>query len=438
MDTNVTSSTNENTRTTERAATPDRGQERGARPVEVTTFKHGSVIADPERTSTPVERLRVIGDTPRSFSDHQKQMLANLDATGDVDKPSASETTLRHVDGTSPGQPAKPAPAAHAAATPSAAPAAAAPAPAPEAAATPPPDLEEANKRAERALEHNRRLLAENQRLKSRPQQYEPDSRHKALDEIERSLTTDAIGSIRRLVALNAGYDDPKAPEVDRLMANLYAEWTGHELKLPMDPGKQALIETERNRILWARDKREQEAARKAAEKAEADARAARDQETKDIEVGKGINYRLESSNHADSYPLMMKYAEIIDRTSPGDLLWRAIRRGIASGEVTGDMQDDVVINHYSKQIESFYQDHLAKLGVAPQTSTAPTTQATVPVADKQADASQPGVRTITNASASVAPPAPPAPTPPAPNKPLKESEEARRRRLAAQHFGGD
>lgn len=431
MDSN-NGTTTETTRTVQRGPAPDRAQLRDHRPTEITSYRHGPAQdgdAEPNGGSGrgAIERLRTDGAAPRSFTEHQRQMLAAMDGPAPASAAAAPAAGPAPSGGLNAAAKSEPAPAA---------PVEAAKAPSP---AVEPPNPDAGAERAAELAKHNERLTEVNRKLVARLEQAERrssaplDERMTALLEIEHTWTTDPYTAMRKLTALNAGIKDHASPDVDALLSNIYTEWTGKELKMQPDPARQALIEAQRNRILMARDKREREAADKAAQ----DAKMSEAERTKHAEIARGIDSRLEAEKHADKYPLLMKYAKVIDQTSPGDLIWNSIRRDIAAGVMDPNTPDDVLINHYSKQIETHYQAHRDALSVAPaSTSTAPTTQATVPVADKPADATQPGVRTITNASASVAPAAlPTATTPPAPDKPRKMSEEARRLALAAKHF---
>lgn len=384
------------------------------RPSVVNTIKHGSVIADSGANKGEVRSLRSSSEpVARSFTDHQRAMLDALDKTGTYGAPAEPVKPVAVVD---PAPAASPASASAAAVEP----------------AKPTPDADLVA-RHDRLLEHNKRLVAELEQRKVTPTS-EPDERSKALDEIERGLTTDSVGSLRKLVALNAGVKDPASPEVDRLMAGIYAEWTAHELKMKMDPAQQALIGTERNRLLIARDRREQEAA---AAKAAAD-RDASSYTAKQTEYVRTLDGQLESAKHAEQFPLLMKHSKVFDGQSPGSLIFSAVRRGINAGEFSTDTPDATLINHYSKQIESHYQALRDQIVGAP-TSTATPAQAIVPSTDKPADADKPGARTITNANASVAPAALPTATPPAPNDkpepPKWRNEKQRRQQLAEKYF---
>lgn len=428
------------------AAERGRQADRPVRPVEVTTIKHGSVIATPVRPEgREVVAVRSSSEPKaRSFTEHQRQMLDNLDKHGDVNGASAAEsTTLATTTGATPAvtsAAAAPADAKTAAATPDAPAAAVAPAPsAPAIAATPAADPELAA-RVDRLVEHNKRLVAELDRRSAAAAT--PDERTRALDEIERGLTTDTLASVRKLLALNAGIKDAADPAVDRLLGGLYAELTANELKMPMDAGQRALMEAERTRRLVERDKKDALAAESAKQVKEAESA----ENERNANVGMQLSQHLESSKHAEQFPLLMRHAATIDKVSPGELVWAAIRHGIRAGESSKDDSDETLINRYSKKIETFYQDHLAKLGITrpevASTSTAAPAQATVPATENKADASNNGVRTITNASASVAPPAPPAqPTSQPTDKTVPKkwrNEDERRQQLAKHHFGSD
>jgi hypothetical protein len=392
----------------------------------VKTVKHGAVVAEPaEREGPNVRTLRSSSAPTRSFTEAQRLRLANVDrydryddtpppAGGEPAKPdevapaAAGSEPSTEKPAAAPGDPAKPAPAAD-------------------------PDLAA---RAQRLAEHNKRLVAEVEQLRGRATT-DPDERLQALDAIERDLTTNGLGSIRKLVALNIGAKDAAAPEVDRAMAGLYAEWTAAELKVEMDPARRALLESERNRQLIDRHKRQTEAEAKAA----AERSAAERQIVHDAEVGRELDGHLVETKHSERFPLMMKHAKRFDGQTPGALLFAAVRRGIAAGEFPDTTDNETLINHYSKEIESHYKDLRDSLA-EPATSTAAPAPAPVSTTDKKADATETGVRTITNASASVAPPAPPAkPTTPAPTdktSPKKWRNETERRAHLAKHYFGE
>ena len=440
---------------------------RSGRPHETVATVVGAIGERPKVTSTSgAVHVTNYSKSPtgRSFTEHQQKMLDNLDKFGDVKgKSDNAGTTITVREGGRPEAaaeakpepaPAKPADApapAHAAEARPEVKVDAKPEPKPEPAAKVEHDPELAT-RVERLTEHNRRLAAEVEQL--RGGRYEPDERLKALDQIEETWTTDPIGALRKLVALNAGLKED-SPEIDKLLSHAYADWTGVELKVPIDPGKRGEIESARNRLLIERDRRRRDAdAAKA--KAEAEAEQGKQRVTEQVN---SLGQRLKAETHETKFPLLMEHSQMFDGLRPEQLLFSVIRRGIAAGEFDKDTPDDKLIAHYSAEIEKYYQPRYAKLEdhfkakLEPHfkekfatTTSAPSTatpaQASESRTEPAADTHQAGVRTITNASASVAPPAPPAAaTPPAKNDtppPKFRNEDERRRHYARLRFGDE
>jgi hypothetical protein len=459
------------------AGAPNSSPSRTGRATEVRTVVHNSISS---RSTEPreggIERLNSPAPSTAGMSDRIRSMLASVDKHGDFRdaKPASAPAAGggeqigdAPAEGASEGgaaaQGTESAPAASetpggsegggAAATEGDAPSAttAAPGPAadkaptepakPAAASQPDPDL---IARAARLEEHNAKLLAELETARAKPAA-EPDEHTKTLHEIERNLSSDFVGSLRKLMALHAGLKED-SPDLDQLMAGGYSEWTAKELKLQLDPAQQASIGTRRNTLLIERDKRERDAAAKAAE-----AKAAADAEQRsNAEYARQLDTHLETVKHGEKYPLMMALAPDLDGMSPGALLRTLVQRGIKSGEIPKEWTGDKLTEHYSNKIEAHYQKHIERIEAvkakakpaAPPTSTAPQAQASDSTTDNKAGApSNTGARTITNASASVAPASPPAATPsaPTPAGPPKrkagESEHAFRRRAAAHFF---
>lgn len=399
----------------------------------------------------------------RALTDGQRKMLENLDKHGDVKGVADTAVTVREGSSAAeakaePGraQGGEPAPEPKA----SSADAPATPAPAadskPAEAKAEPAKTEvraddaDLKARYERALEHNKRLVEELEaRDKAGPG--ELDDRYKELDAIERDWSSDPIASMRRMVALNAGLksDDPM---VDRLMGHIYKEWTGKEFKVEMDDGTRAAIGTDRNRLLIERDKRERAAAQKReedrAKKSEAERRAQAAVKYLEDQLG---------SKYADRYQLLKEHAPLFDNLSPAHALFTAISRGIAAGQHKETDPDDILIDHYARELEERYKPRYSRLEEiftkkleptfekkfkTTATATSTTTPGQAPASearDPAADAPRDGARTLTNASASVAPPAPPADATPAKDDkqpPKWRSEEERRQYFARLRFG--
>jgi hypothetical protein len=437
------------------------------RPTEVRTLVHGSVTGESKgpREDGIARQARHVESTT-ALPDRVRAMLASVDKHGDFrDVKAPSEASAPSGDGggdaagsdapsgeeSGGGAPAAddaPAGGDIPAATPTPTPDKPKEAPAaepakPAATAQPDPEL---SARAERLAEHNKRLIGELEQLRTKGPS-EPDERTKTLHDIERNLSSDFVGSMRKLMALHAGLKED-SPDLDQLMAGGYSEWTAKELKMQLDPAQRADIGTRRNTLLIERDKRERDANEKAAkERAAAEAEAQRN-----ADYARQLDAHLETVKHGEKYPLMMALSQDLDGMSPGALLRVLVQRGTAAGEVSKDMTGDKLTEHYSKQIEAHYQKHLDKIkavmakarpaAAATQTSTATTTQASASATDNKAGATNQGARTITNASASVAPATPPAATPtatPTDNGPPKrkpnESESSFRKRAAAHFF---
>lgn len=442
---------------------------RAARPHAVDVTVHGAVTDRGYGRDGADKHVHVHrgggGPAERVFTDRQRQMLANLDKHGDVNGEGSGGaragvsttgvTVVERVAGAPAepekqaqdgGEPAKePDPAAAPTATggeqakPDDAKPVETPAEKPAAPAAPDPKLAA---ELERLQAHNRRLVAELEH-RSTPQL---DDRLRALDEIERGFLENPIASLERMAVIATGAKDADAPEVKRFLAGVYGDWTERELKVPMDRAARAEFGTERNRLLMARDRREREAAAKAGE---GRSQAERRQQVVRDTVAQ-LDRQLAANKHADKFPLLMQ-AEDLDGITPGQKLYSAIAHGIAAGDWPELPTDDVLVEHYSKQIEKEYapRDQKLRARYAPKPTPTAATPAqandssTEKAADAPAKAEQAGVRTITNASASVAPPAPPKEAAPAATPTAKDDKEPkfrneaeRRVYLARKHFG--
>ena len=366
------------------------------------------------------------------FSDRAKQMLANIDKHGTVD-----DTPPEPAATTSP--PAAGAP--DAAVTPPVTPPAQSP-PAAAAAPSTAPDkstedaIAEHKSRADRFAEHNTRLVAELEQLRAKPARGEPTARERALDEAERTIVEDSVGALRKVYATALGVDDPKHPLVDKHLTWLYHDLTERELGVPLDASIKAQREAERTRHMLDRDKRERaEAARPAAAAPGPDPDTAQ-------KTGR-VAQLIGAGDHATKYPLLRNLSTDFDGMKPEELLWKEINRGFQTGEYQRETNDDALIDQASKKIETHYQalaEKIAKARSQTAASTAtPTQQA--PATERNAGPQETGPRTITNASASVAPATPPAAKPAPTETPQKKpwrNEKERIKALAAKHFGAD
>jgi hypothetical protein len=433
---------------------------RGGRPQLTEQVVHGSAIDRPDRPhgrDGAATHVHVHGGTAnRILSKSAQTMLENLDKHGDVrgasegkpDREGTSTAGITVVE--TAGAPAasgdadKPAetgdaPSEQPAASDTPAtsePAKAAAAPAPEKPAEPAADPK-LTAEIDRLQAHNRKLVSE---LEARSGAPVLDDRHKALDEIERMAIESPIDALERLFTLAIGAKDAKDPAVQRFLAGVYGDWTERELKVPMDRAARAEFGTERNKHLIDRDRRDRSSGETtAAEKSKA---AERERTVRD--TVSTLDRQLVESKHGDKFPHLMK-SELLDGITPGQRLFTAIAQGLAAGDWDKVPPDDKLVEHYSAKIDKEYQTRDQKLRAhyapAPTTSTATPTPASEPVKDKAADAPskevQAGARTITNASASVAPSTPPkeAAAPPAKDKPPTFRNEAERRQYLARKW---
>lgn len=459
---------------------PNQGGDRAAdaaragRPKLTESVVHGGSVDRPDRPKVREgadTHAHVHGGGPANhrLSDRAKQMLANLDKHGDINGPkegareagtSTAGVTVVETAGTP-----TPASATSAASTESAAataetstekPAAgdqpatsepvketpAEPAKEPEKAAAAPAEPDAKLKAdLDRLQTHNRKLVAELEARSSAAPAL--DDRHKELDAIERMAIENPIGALERLFTLAIGAKESKDPAVQRFLSGVYGDWTEQELKVPMDKAARAAFGTERNKHLIDRDRRERAAGETtAAEKAKA---ADRERDVRDTVTT--LDRQLAESKHGEKYPHLMN-SELFDGITPGQRLFTAIAHGIAAGDWDKVPSDDKLVEHYStklnKELEA--RDQKLRAHYAPKSppSTATPTPASEPSKDKAADApskeAQAGVRTITNASASVAPPKPPVATAPATTAkddktPIFRNEAERRLWLARKHF---
>lgn len=386
------------------------------------------------------------GGTGKLLGESTRKLLANLDKYGSVHGPKPGQETAEKTD--SPPAASGPGAAGAAAQTASqpgnssgiSAPDAAAVAPAKP--AEPPPAPDEHRERADRFEAANRRLIAENERLKSAPKA-EPDKRTKALRAAADAYWDDPVGGYRQFVAAIHDLDDPKHADIDAEMSGFYKDLTARELNVPLDKADKAERETARTRQLLARQERERKAELAASQQPQETEEARQTREHTAIVANVLTGKNTEGKSLGDAHPLTMKLAERLYGMKPEALILAKVREGLQTGEYEDVRNDDrKLIERAARDVETHYQD-LAKLfGAAiPATSTAPAPTPQTATANQDAGQTK-AAPTITNASASVAPATPPAKQE---TKPVDqdfrkrrpgETEDARRRRIANHHFG--
>lgn len=380
-------------------------------------------------TTTPGGTIHneVRANAARPLSESARKLIEVLDRP-DGDKPAQASPTATSSPGTSsaPAAPALGAPAAQPAGPP------ATPAPTGDASKQPAAAAPHAAE-LERVLAQNRALTEEVGKLKSAPRR-EPSPREKALSEIESSYLENPRAAVRRLTALALGHDDLKHPDVDSEMKGLLLELFSDDAGVPVDDIRQAKIEAARTRHLLARDKRQrtaEQAAASAPPESSEDKQTAADTQV----IGSLLDtHRVEGKSFAERYPLTMAMSQEVHGTKPADLLRTFIYNGFATGEYDRAKPASELVELAAKRTEALYQDLHDKFGRARPTSTAQPTTATE-IANKEGQGQAP--RSITNASASVAPATPPArpDTTPQPRKHRTESQ--RREAIVGRLTGG-
>lgn len=421
------------------AATPSHGRLTELRSASEAFDLRGAPVAK-DRAADGVGK-DVIAMNPRGgrvLAESTKQLLENIDKHGTA-KPDESSQAAGADPAAAAPSPSSPglSPAPDAAAAP--APPAPAEAPAPAAAPATAPAADHAAENA-RLVEHNRRLVAELEAARKQPApatRGEPSAREKALDDAERGYLDDSIGSVRRFVATALGIDDPASEAVTREIKFLYQDLTQLELGVALGPEHQAAKEAARTRMLLERDKRDRKAETvkpSAATDPGQDVTAAREAAAVPV-----IADHFVATKHAEKFPLLMKLAPKLDGMPPEKLVWKLIERGIQTGEVARNDPDDKLIEYASNLVENHYKALRDEIAPASAPSTATPAQAGVTATDQKAQPTSQGPRTVTNASASVAPATLPAATTPATTeqpKPKFRNEKERREFLVAKHFG--
>ena len=301
-------------------------------------------------------------------------------------------------------------------------------------------EIERYRAESTRLSEANQRLLQELDGLRKAPRG-EMSAREKALDEAERTYLDDNVGAIRRVIATVLGVDDPNHKDVDAELSGLYVDLTSRELNVPLEASHKATREAVRARQLLARDKRE----RKAEEEAKANRASTDDESRKANEAATFIENRLstkrtDGTSIAESHPLLMGLAESIDGMAPTKLLWKAIEQGVKAGKYDPASGDDNLIAAAAKDIEDHYTRLSEKIAKSKPTKVdAANAAPAVAVEPASTDQRQSkATRTITNASASVAPA-----TPAKKAEPVKTEERPKfkndkeRRAWALRHIPG-
>ena len=276
-----------------------------------------------------------------------------------------------------------------------------------EEAPPPPPELEEIRAARQQLLETNRRLVAELDAKKT-PTKRELAAHEKLLQEAYDSYLDDSTGAVRKMLAAILGVDDPQHPDVSAEVALLYTDLTANELGVPLDATHKAARDARRAVQLHGRDKRERKAeSEKKPEPAPDADKAAAEHWSGVIANHVGLKNETTGKTIAEEFPLTMKLSTRIDGMKPEMLLWKIIERETRAGNFSPTEDGDTLVRKAAKIVESHYDgirnDFVVTLPPPPDTTkqSAPAAPA-IPASKDQRQS--PAARTITNASASVAP----------------------------------
>jgi len=288
----------------------------------------------------------------------------------------------------------------------------------------------------DRLLAKNRELLAKVEAFEKAPAKREQSAREKALTEAETLYLDKPNIALRRFIATAIGVDDPNSAEVTKEMTGLYQDLT--ELELGVPASEVAKTNREAVRIRHALERQKREAAEDAARAKPAPAPDNSEAEQATRFIAEHLATKdAEGKAPADAFPLLSAVAADIDGASAESLIFAEIGRAINAGELDANTPNDKLIAAAAAKLETRYQVLADKFGKARPSAAAPTSQQTIAKASPSTGADRShGVRSITNASASVAPATPPAKQPATPaEKPKYASEDARRRAIIAKHL---
>ncbi len=260
---------------------------------------------------------------------------------------------------------------------------------------------------AGRLEETNRALVAELEAARKTPLR-DRTEREVALVDAERAYVDEgSVPALRKFLATVIGHA-PDSKEVDAELSGLYADLTARELNVPLDQSQKALREAAQARLALARDKRERAESEKKAASANSGGAQQIEQASKYIDnllVAKGSN----TQSLADEFPMLMTLSEHFDGVKPGELLARAIQREFQVGTLDPKTNEYDAVRKVARQIEAHYKKGSEKISTAlkPKTDTTNSGNPKKPAvanATSQEQRQKPGARTITNATASVAP----------------------------------
>lgn len=267
------------------------------------------------------------------------------------------------------------------------------------------PQVDEIHATAARLEESNKNLLAELETARKTPRA-ERSERETALLAAESAYVDEgSVPALRKFIGIIISAA-PDSKEVDAELSGLYADLTARELNVPLNQSQQAIREAARARLALARDKRERKAESEKPSPVNSDEIHMIEQASKYVDnllATKGQS----GTSIADEFPMLMNLARDFDGLPPSTVLAKAIKHEYTIGTLSPQTSETDAIRLVAQKIEKHYDAVAANIEKARTaqtkrtTTTAPTKAANATSTEQRQST---GARTITNATASVAP----------------------------------
>lgn len=291
-----------------------------------------------------------------------------------------------------------------------------------------PPAVNEWEARATRTEAANVRLTAELEAARKTPKSDRTPHETELVDAYDSYVNEGSVPALRKFLGAVIGAA-PDSKDVSAELAGLYADLTAQELGVPLEQSTQALREAARARLALARDKRER--------KTESDKKAEPVNVDEAQQIANAVPYvdnllvtkGQSGTSIADEFPLLMSLAEHFDGMKPAEVIARAVKREITTGALDPNVTEGVAVRTVARKIEAYYDGLATKIEKARASKQKPDTTKTgekkpspAATVKSQEQRQSTGARTITNATASVAPA-----TPPPKKKAVATTEKTRR-----------
>ncbi len=255
--------------------------------------------------------------------------------------------------------------------------------------------------------EANQRLVAELETVRKLPRAVRTERETALLAAEQAYVDENPVAAVRLFLATVLGTKADSA-DVDAELSGLYTDLTARELNVPLEASHQALRDGARTRLALARDKRERTAATTPTTEASHSDDAKVIENAAPIIESELSTKRENGKSFADDHPKLMVLAEHIDGVKPQVLIARIIQRDIRTGALDPKLSNDALVKATAAKVEKYYSELAAKIAglITPPPIATDTTKSGPATAAKTSPEQRPnpGARTITNATASVAP----------------------------------